>query len=374
MNETEYRATITTIFVIFVILASLTLLPLIDAIIVAFFLAYLMRPVNSILLNYVNKTYAAIISVIVVIIPAFMILFHLANATVNYVIKERVFQRLLIIISDLDSYLKDIIISSLSQYNIEYSQDLDRITNVLIAQLNQFLYYISEQLLDFTLHIPEYAMKLLLAAILALYLIKEGTNVTGTFVALIPENKKKTISSILQGIDIVFESIILVNVLKAIYTAAVSYVIFLLFQVPYPEFLAILAGVIDFVPIIGPWMLFSAIAIFFIMNGQLMTGILIFIVGFIFVSLTSELYVRPKLAGKYAKIHPMVFLFGFFGGLLAFGPIGIVAGPIILGIVIVFIKYYLLGKEIETKNSFVDKLLSQVDKMIKLEGSKDGKV
>lgn len=374
MNETEYRATITTIFLIFVILATLTLLPLIDAIIVSFFLVYLMRPVNSILLNYVNKSYAAIISVIIVIIPAFMFLFHLANATVNYVIKERIFQRLLTVISDLDNYLKNLIISALSQYNIEYSQDLDRITNVLIAQLNQLLYYTSEQLLDFTLHIPEYAMKLLLAAILALYLTKEGVTVKDTFVALIPENKKKTISSILQGIDIVFESIILVNVLKAIYTAIVSYIIFLLFQIQYAGFLAIFAGVIDFVPIIGPWMLFSTIAIFFIMNGQLMTGIIIFVVGFIFVSLTSELYVRPKLAGKYAKIHPMVFLFGFFGGLLAFGPIGIIAGPIILGIVIVFIKYYLLGKEIENKNSFIDKLLSQVDKMIKLEGPKDGKV
>jgi predicted PurR-regulated permease PerM len=138
--------------------------------------------------------------------------------------------------------------------------------------------------------------------------------------------------------------------------------------------LGIMSGFMDFAPILGPWMLFSGIAVVYIMNGQAMTGIYIFIIGQLLVTVIPELYIKPKLAGKYAKIHPMIFLFGFFGGLLAFGAIGIFVGPIAIGIVIVFIKYYLLGKELENKNSFIDKILNQVDKMIKLEGTKNGKL
>ncbi|MCC7572927.1 MAG: AI-2E family transporter [Candidatus Methanofastidiosum sp.] len=374
MEEIEYRIAIASIFIFFLIIAALTLFPLVDALIVTLVLVYLMRPINSLLVKYMNKTYAAILSAITVVIPTFLLFFYLAVATINYVSKERIFEKLMVVFADLDTFSKNLFISFLNYYKIEYSDDLDKLTNILTAKLHELVSYISEEIIDLTIHIPEYAMKLLLASILALYLLKEGANLRDTFVHLLPENKKKTVSNLLQGIDIVFESIILVNILKAIFTAIISYFIFLIFGIPYPSLLGIMSGFMDFAPILGPWMLFSGIAAVYIMNGQAMTGIYVFIIGQVFVTVIPELYIKPKLAGKYAKIHPMIFLFGFFGGLLAFGAIGIFLGPIAIGIVVVFIKYSLLGKEIERKNSFIDKLLNQVDKMIKLEGAKNGKL
>lgn len=374
MEESEYRIAIASIFIFFLIIAALTLFPLVDALIVTFVLVYLMRPINTILLRFMNKTYAAILSAVAVAVPSFLLFFYLAAATINYVMKERIFEKLMIVFSDLDTYSKNLFISFLKYYNIEYSEDLDKIANVLTSKLHELISYLSEEIIDLTIHIPEYAMKLLLASILAFYLIKEGVTIRDTFVSLLPATKKKTISSLLNGIDIVFESIILVNILKAIFTGIISYFIFLIFGVPYPMLLGIMSGFMDFAPILGPWMLFSGIAVVYIMNGQATTGIYIFIIGQLLVTVIPELYIKPKLAGKYAKIHPMIFLFGFFGGLLAFGAIGIFVGPIAIGIVIVFIKYYLLGKELENKNSFIDKILAQVDKMIKLEGTKNGKL
>ncbi|KYC46321.1 MAG: putative inner membrane protein [Candidatus Methanofastidiosum methylothiophilum] len=374
MEESEYRIAIASIFIFFLIIAALTLFPLVDALIVTFVLVYLMRPINTLLLRFMNKTYAAILSALAVAIPAFLLFFYLAAAIINYVMREKIFERLMMVFSDLDTYSKNLFLSFLNYFNIEYSEDLDKISNILTSKLHELISYISEEIIDLTIHIPEYAIKLLLASILALYLIKEGVTIKDTFVSLLPDTKKKTISSLLQGIDIVFESIILVNILKAILTSIISYFIFLAFGVPYPLLLGILSGFMDFAPILGPWMLFSGIAAVYIINGQAMAGIYIFILGQLLVTVIPELYIKPKLAGKYAKIHPMIFLFGFFGGLLAFGPIGIFVGPLAIGIVIVFIKYYLLGKEIESKSSLIDKLLNQVDKMIKIEGGKNGKL
>ena len=374
MEEIEYKIAIGSIFIFFLIIAGLTLFPLVDALIVTLVLVYLMKPINSILLNFMNKTYAAILSALTIIIPTFLLFFYLAASTINYVIKEKIFEKLMMVFTDFDAYFKNLFISFLNYYNIEYSNDLEKISNFLIAKLHELISYISEEIIDITIHIPEYAMKLLLASILALYLLKEGGNIKDTFVTLLPETKKKTISSLLNGVDLVFESIILVNILKAIFTSIISYLIFLIFGVTYPGLLGIMSGFMDFAPILGPWMLFSGIAVVYIMNGQAMTGVYIFIIGQLLVTVIPELYIKPKLAGKYAKIHPMIFLFGFFGGLLAFGPIGIFVGPIAIGIVIVFLKYYLLGKELENKNTFISKLLTQVDKMIKLEGTKNGKL
>ncbi|MDY1591393.1 MAG: AI-2E family transporter [Methanofastidiosum sp.] len=374
MEENEYKLIIASIFVFFLIIAALTLFPLVDALIVTLILVYLMRPINTVLKNFMNKTYAAIISGIAVIVPSFLFFFYIVIAILNYFTKEKIFEKLILVYNDIDSYSEKIFTSIINYFNIEYSSDLDKISIIISQKLNELITYFSEEIIRLTIHIPEYTMKLLLASILAFYLIKEGINIRDTLVDLLPDNKKNTISSILIGIDRVFESIILVNILKAILTSILSLIIFLILGIPYPVLLGIISGFMDFAPILGPWMLFSGLAVVYLIKGQVMTGILVFILGQVFVTLIPELYIKPKLAGNYARLHPMVFLFGFFGGLLAFGTIGIFVGPISIGIVLVFIKYYLLGNEIENKNSFIDRLLKLVDKMIRLGGDKDGRL
>jgi len=373
METNEYRITIASIFIFFLIIAALTLFPLLDALIATLVLVYLMRPINNILIKYMNKTYAALLSGIAVVIPAFIIFFYIVIAVLNYFTKEKILDMLILVYSDIDTLSEKIALSLLNFLNIEYSPYLNNISNMLSLKLNQVIVYFSEEIFNITIHIPEYAMKLLLASILAFYLIREGPTIRDTFVVLLPENKKKTIYSLLQGIDLVFESIILVNILKAIFTSFLSFIIFIIFGVSYPVLLGVISGFMDFAPILGPWMLFTGLAAVYMIKGQVMTGILIFVIGQVFVTLLPELYIKPKLAGNHARLHPMVFLFGFFGGLLAFGAVGIFVGPIAIGIVLVFIIYYLLGNEIETKNSIVDKMLKHVDNIIKPEVKKDGR-
>lgn len=374
MEENEYRIAIASIFIFFLIIAALTLFPLVDALIVTFILVYLMRPINTVLKKFMSKTYSVILSGIIVIVPAFLLFFYLVIAILNYFTKEKIFEKFIFVYNDIDTYSEKLFLSILDYFNIEYSSDFDKISIILSEKLNELISYFSKEIIDFTIHIPEYAMKLLLASILAFYLVKEGINIRDTFVTLLPESKKKTISSLLRGIDLVFESIILVNILKAIFTSILSIIIFLILGIPYPALLGIISGFMDFAPILGPWMLFTGLAVVYILKGQVMTGILVFVLGQVFVTLIPELYIKPKLAGNHARLHPMVFLFGFFGGLLAFGAVGIFVGPIAIGIVLVFIKYYLLGNELENKNSVIDRLLKQVDKMIKLEGKKNEKL
>ena len=113
MEESEYRIAIASIFIFFLIIAALTLFPLVDALIVTFVLVYLMRPINTILLRFMNKTYAAILSAIAVIVPAFLLFLYLAAATINYVMREKIFEKLIIVFGDLDTYSKNLFIISI---------------------------------------------------------------------------------------------------------------------------------------------------------------------------------------------------------------------------------------------------------------------
>ena len=197
METNEYRITIASIFIFFLIIAALTLFPLLDALIATLVLVYLMRPINNILIKYMNKTYAALLSGIAVVIPAFIIFFYIVIAVLNYFTKEKILDMLILVYSDIDTLSEKIALSLLNFLNIEYSPYLNNISNMLSLKLNQVIVYFSEEIFNITIHIPEYAMKLLLASILAFYLIREGPTIRDTFVVLLPENKKKTIYSLL---------------------------------------------------------------------------------------------------------------------------------------------------------------------------------
>jgi predicted PurR-regulated permease PerM len=64
----------------------------------------------------------------------------------------------------------------------------------------------------------------------------------------------------------------------------------------------------------------------------------------------SDIYIRPKLSGKYADIHPLIFLLGFLGGPLVFGLVGFILGPLILGVTYAALVAYKKGNSDNSAN------------------------
>jgi predicted PurR-regulated permease PerM len=52
--------------------------------------------------------------------------------------------------------------------------------------------------------------------------------------------------------------------------------------------------------------------------------------------------VKPMLLKESAQIHPLPAFLSIFGGLLAFGPLGFLIGPVILSLVLSAIRIYRL--------------------------------
>ena len=55
---------------------------------------------------------------------------------------------------------------------------------------------------------------------------------------------------------------------------------------------------------------------------------------------TIDNLVRHKIIGDKAQIHPLLVLLGVLGGLIAFGVVGILLGPIIITLFVTFIDIY----------------------------------
>ena len=71
-------------------------------------------------------------------------------------------------------------------------------------------------------------------------------------------------------------------------------------------------------------------------------GILLLIYGLAIVT-TIDNIVRPFIIGKTAKISEVIVLVGILGGLVAFGVLGIIIGPIILEYLRMILSLYKEG-------------------------------
>jgi predicted PurR-regulated permease PerM len=54
----------------------------------------------------------------------------------------------------------------------------------------------------------------------------------------------------------------------------------------------------------------------------------------------TDTFIKPKLIGSRADIHPMFVLVGVLGGAAAFGFIGLFLGPLLVGVTIAVLKVY----------------------------------
>jgi predicted PurR-regulated permease PerM len=93
------------------------------------------------------------------------------------------------------------------------------------------------------------------------------------------------------------------------------------------------------IPFVGAAAVWAPVGIYLILKGAAYQGIGILLWGGLVVSMVDN-FLRPYIVGEKAKL-PIVFLFfGTLGGLQAYGPIGLLVGPLTVASVLAFAKIY----------------------------------
>jgi predicted PurR-regulated permease PerM len=126
---------------------------------------------------------------------------------------------------------------------------------------------------------------------------------------------------------------------------------YFIFGITSPILLTMLTIIASFIPFLGAALVWLPVSIAMLINGiitgsnSLMLragGLMLY--GALVVS-TIDNFLRPKIIGKRARVHPLVILLGVFGGLALFGFVGIIIGPFLLTLFIASLKIYEQEKE-----------------------------
>lgn len=173
-------------------------------------------------------------------------------------------------------------------------------------------------------------VQLLVGAFLLFYLFRDQEEALVALKSLMPITGGEADMLFRRFSDTIY-AIIYGKVLTAAAQGAVGGFGFWVLGLPAPWFWALVMGVLSFLPIVGASLVWGPAAIFLALDGQFGKGLVLVFWGVVLIA-PIESFLYPIIVGRRLKLHNALVFIAVFGGLLAFGPAGLIVGPAILAL------------------------------------------
>ena len=153
---------------------------------------------------------------------------------------------------------------------------------------------------------------------------------------LIPLTKEKK-NKLFKDIQNTTNGIIFGLVISGMLQGIAGAIGFFILGIPNAIFWGIIMTILAILPAIGATAIWVPTSIYLLATDSMIRGVLLFLYGLFIIS-SIENILKPKLIGRKANIHPIVILLGLLGGLKVFGFAGLLIGPLILSLLVVFYR------------------------------------
>jgi len=202
----------------------------------------------------------------------------------------------------------------------------------------------------FLLHLPRLAIYLFVVFFTLFYFLKDGKNLL-KHLQDYSQLHKKNYTDILIRIQEIIHGIVYGYLLIALIQGIFGALGFFFFGIPSPLFWGMVMAFFALIPAIGTGIIWVPAALFLLLDGVfqnstplILKGIGLLVYSFIFVG-SIDNFLRPKIISEKAKVHTAIIMLGIFGGILLVGPLGVVLGPLVLGLTVEVMKMYVVEKK-----------------------------
>lgn len=323
------------LLILFSVLSFGILFQIISLILLGAMIAYLVRPLALKIENYVKyETLSIFLAMALMAAPLIVLVYFTAD-------------QIIALAADIattiptTSNATEAVNNSVIRTHVQNLGPLDNVADTVINEIGkliaQFLTWLAEQILATITYIPTLFTNIIILLFSVFYFSKEGDNFVNFIKDILP--KDETFKNLYAQIDDILKSIMIVNVITAVILGLLSLILYYILGYPYILLLGIITGISEFIPVVGPWIVYGALGILDILTGNYIRGVVVIVVGWL-IDTFVDMYLRPRLAGEYTEVHPLVFLVGFIFGALTLGLPGLFIGPLIVGITYVLYHAY----------------------------------
>jgi predicted PurR-regulated permease PerM len=180
----------------------------------------------------------------------------------------------------------------------------------------------------------------IMTLVLIPYFLISGPRLAEGMLWLIPPERRPSVREMLPKLVPMLRRYVVGLISIVIYAATVAYVGFgLLFNVPAAAVLAIVVGLLEMIPVIGPATSLVLVGLTAASQGSF--AAIFLMVYALALRLSIDNLVGPLALGHAARVHPVVVIFSFVIGAMLFGIIGLLlAVPTAASIKLILQHYY----------------------------------
>lgn len=308
------------------LLAVVIMWPFLTFIVLAGILTYTLFPVYRFFHGKMPRPELAsglsiLLALILMVLPAFFLISELAQqvsgAYTNFQVQN---------IQRVADYL-----SGLTGNRIDFQEML----NSGLDQIRKSMIGLAPDILG---SIGELMLGLFIMFFVMYYGFREGEAFISRIRQLLPlESSLK--ESLFYEVRTITQAVLYGQVMTAVIQGTLGAVGLLIFGISNWLFWGAIMIIMAFLPVLGTPIVWVPAAVGLILDGETARGIGLLIFGSTIV-MNIDNVLRPRLMSGRTKVHPVLILIGVLGGLKIFGFVGMLVGPLILALMVAFIKFY----------------------------------
>ena len=172
----------------------------------------------------------------------------------------------------------------------------------------------------------------------------QGAYKAGMLIPLTPEQVARLYRNVSDTIIANVYGILSVGVAQGVLTGIAMRIV----GMPSSLLLGLGAGFASIIPVVGSSLVWGPVAIYLLVTGAIWKGVFLLIWGTLVVSAIDNV-IRPWVVGGRVELHPLVLLFFIFGGVEAFGFLGLFLGPVVASVLAAL--FDILREELKGENS-----------------------
>ena len=340
LDKKETRQIITLALIAILGLLTLILLrPVFMAIIGGLFLAYIFLPIyKKINIVIKNKNLAAslvlVILAIIIIVPLWFLI---------PIMTEQVFsvfsasQQI-----DVYSFFERIFPTASQGFLTQLSVSVNGIISDATSLTLNFLVRIFKQA-------PIFVINAFIVGFVFFFTLRDEDKLREFVMELSPLTKSKEKFFVKQFKDIT-DSIVYGQIIIGIIQGILAGLGLIIFGVPNALLLTLLAIFFSIIPVLGPFIVYLPVALLLFAQGDANIAIGYLLYNLFIVS-TVDNFLRAYIVARKTRIHTAIIFVGMIGGLLIFGIMGLLLGPLILAYFLIILQLY---KEKALQSLFIE--------------------
>ena len=327
------------LLIIFLLIVSLIFIfPVLNMVVLGAILAYGVRPVARRIQSKLKyDSISILLAMIVILIPLILLVGYIAfelTDLITGILASNTY-------SDVSNSL-----TALSSY-LPLNLDINSLSASISSSIQEVGTYILNYLVKFLSKMMNIVLDLFILVCSVFYFARDGDRCMDFIKSFVPEDSKHFFDTTIEAVKDVLRSIFYGHFLTSVIIGIFGVIGYTLLGYPYGVFLGVITGILQLIPVFGPWPIYWLLFFLDIISGNYPRAIVVLLFGF-FLS-TVDMYIRPALSSHYADIHPLILLIGFLSGPLVYGIVGFIVGPLILGITYAVLdnyrKEFILGDE-----------------------------